>query len=129
MSQADVDMIIASHDAFRKRDLDRWLESLHPDVEFNSLVLEIEGVFRGHEGARTWWENVVTVFPDWSPRVVSARECGDHVLVQVRAEGTGTGSGIELERDFWQLARVEDGRLRSWHFFRTEQEALGAAIA
>jgi hypothetical protein len=96
-------------------------------VEFTSLVLEIEGVHRGHEGARTWWENVVAVFPDWSPSVVDAREVGDRILVQVRAEGTGTGSGIELERDFWQIAQVEDGLLRSWTFFRTEQEALEAA--
>ena len=70
---------------------------------------------------------MVAVFPDWSPRVVSAREVGDRILVQVRAEGTGTGSGIELERDFWQIAEVENSLLRSWNFFRTEQEALEAA--
>src|SRR3954451_14504203 len=127
MSQADIDVVCDSHDAFRNRDLDGWLAYLHPDVEFTSLVLEIEGVHRGHEGARQWWENVVAVFPDWSPRVVDAREIGDRVLVQVRAEGTGTGSGIELERDFWQVAEADGGLLRSWSFFRTEQEALEAA--
>ncbi len=124
---ADIDTVVASHDAFRNRDLDAWLGYLHPDVEFSSLVLEIEGVYRGHEGARAWWDNVVTVFPNWSPRVVSTREIGDSILVQVRVEGSGTGSGIELERDFWQIARVEDGRLRAWSFFRTKAEALEAA--
>ena len=127
MSQADVDMVAESHEAFRRRDLDTWLGYLDPDVEFSSLVLEIEGVYRGHEGARSWWENVVAVFPDWSPRVVQAREIGDRILVQVRAEGSGTGSGIHLERDVWQIANVENGRLKSWSFFRTEQEALCAA--
>ena len=120
-------MVVESHDAFRDRELDRWLGYLHADVEFTSLVLEIEGTYRGHEGARAWWENVVAVFPNWSPHVVSTREIGDRILIQVRAEGMGTGSGIELERDFWQVAQVEDGRLRSWRFFRTEQEALEAA--
>ena len=90
-------------------------------------MLEIEGVYRGIESARAWWENIVSLFPDWRPGVVSAREVGDHVLVRVRAEGAGTGSGIDLERDIWQLVDVEDGRLRSWSFFRTEQEALEAA--
>jgi ketosteroid isomerase-like protein len=123
---ADIDIVCESHDAFRNRELDRWLGYLHPEVEFTSLVLELEGVHRGHQGAREWWENVVAVFPDWRPRVVDAREVSDRILVQVRVEGTGTGSGIELERDFWQIAEVEDGLLRSWSFFRTEREALEA---
>jgi ketosteroid isomerase-like protein len=127
MAQADVDIVCDSHEAFRNRDLDRWLGYLHPDVEFTSLVLEIEGIHHGHEGARSWWDNVVAVFPDWSPRVIQAREVGDGVLVQVRAEGRGTGSGIQLERDSWQIARVEDGRIKSWNFYRSEQEALEAA--
>jgi ketosteroid isomerase-like protein len=126
MADSDIEVVCHSHDAFRNRDLDAWLALVHPDVEFSSMVLEIEGVYRGREGARSWWESLVAVFPDWRPRVVDAREVGDSILVQVRAEGTGTGSGIELERDIWQVCRVEDGLLRSWRFFRTEQEALDA---
>jgi ketosteroid isomerase-like protein len=127
VSQADIDVVTESHEAFRRRDLDAWLEHLDPDVEFTSLVLEVEGVYRGHEGARAWWDSVLAVFPDWSPSVVDAREIGDRVLVQVRGEGRGTGSGIQLEKDFWQVAHVENGRLKSWRFYRTEQEALDAA--
>ena len=127
MAQADVDLVRESHDAFRRRDLDRWLDYLDPEVEFTSLVLEIEGTYRGHEGARSWWDSVVAVFPDWSPQVVEARQVGEQVLVQVRAEGSGTGSGIHLERDSWQIARVEDGRIKAWNFYRSEQEALVAA--
>lgn len=124
MAQADIDVIRESHEAFRRRDLDAFLAFMHPDVEFRSLVLEIEGVYRGHEGVRSWWENILAVFPDWSPRIESAREVGDRILVRVRAEGSGTGSGSRLERDWWQVVRVEDGRLRSWAFFRTQREAL-----
>jgi ketosteroid isomerase-like protein len=127
MSQADIDVVCESHEAFRRRDLEGWLRYLDPDVEFTSLVLELEGAYRGHEGARSWWENILAVFPDWSPRVVDAREIAERILVQVRAEGSGTGSGSQLERDFWQVAHVEDGRLKSWNFFRTQQEALEAA--
>ena len=90
MSQADVDLVRHSHKAFRQRELDRWLAYLDPDVEFTSLVLEIEGTYRGHEGARAWWDNIVAVFPDWSPQVVDAREVGGPPdPVQVRAEGRG----------------------------------------
>ena len=47
-------------------------------------------------------------------------------MAQVRAEGRGTGSGIALERDIWLVAQLRDGRLKSWAFFRTEEEALQA---
>ena len=126
MAQADIEVVRESHEAFRRRDLDAFLTYMDPGVEFRSLALEIEGVYHGHEGVRSWWDNVLAVFPEWSPRIESAREIGDRILVQVRAEGTGTGSGSPLERDWWQVVRVEDGRLRSWAFFRTKQEALEA---
>ena len=128
MARSDIETVRASHDAFRRRDLDRWLGYLHPDVEFTSLVLEIEGVYRGHDGARSWWEDVLAVFPDWQPEVEQAREVGGSILLRVRAEGAGTGSGIGLDRDIWQVVQVRDGLLRSWKFARTEQEALTAAI-
>jgi hypothetical protein len=49
------------------------------------------------------------------------------VVARVQAEGRGTGSGIALERDIWQVADVRGGRITSSAFFRTEQEALEAA--
>jgi ketosteroid isomerase-like protein len=126
MSQDAVEVVRGTFDAFRDRDLDAFLSHLDPDVEFRSLVLEIEGAYHGHDGARRWWEDLLAVFPDWTPSVEDARDLGDRLLVRVRAEGRGTGSGIAEERDIWQLAEVRDGRLRSWTFFRTEEEALEA---
>jgi hypothetical protein len=58
---------------------------------------------------------------------VDARDLGERVVSRIRAEGRGTGVGIALERDFWHVAEVHDGRLRTSAFFRTEQEALEAA--
>jgi hypothetical protein len=49
------------------------------------------------------------------------------VVLRVLAEGAGTGSGIDLDRVIWQVAEVSDGRMKSWRFFRTEDEALAAA--
>jgi ketosteroid isomerase-like protein len=118
--------VCGTHEAFLSRDLQAFLGYMDPEVEFRSLVLEVEGVYHGHEGVRSWWENVLAVFPDWSPQVKEAREVGDRVVVRVQAEGGGTGSGIALERDIWQVADVRGGRIKSTAFFRTEQEALEA---
>jgi ketosteroid isomerase-like protein len=126
MSQENVEVVRGTYDAFQARDLRAFLSYMDPEVEYRSLVLEVEGVYHGHEGIRSWWESVLAVFPDWSPKIEDARDLGDRVLVRVRAEGRGTGSGVAVERDFWQVADLRDGRLRSSAFFRTEREALEA---
>jgi len=127
MSQADIDLVRDSHDAFRRRDLEAWLGYLDPEVEFTSLILEVEGAYRGHDGARSWWDDILAVFPDWQPQVEDARAVGDRVLLRIRAEGEGTGSGIGLDRMIWQVAEVRDGRLTGWKFFRSEHDAAAAA--
>ena len=127
MAQSDIDVVCGSHEAFRRRDLDAFLEYMDPEVEFTSLVLEVEGTYRGHEGIRSWWDDILAVFPDWQPQVEDARQIGERVLLKVRAEGSGTGSGIDADRVIWQVAEVRDGRLKAWRFFRTEDEALAAA--
>ena len=116
----------SSYDAFHRRDLDEFLSYHESDVEFKSLVLEVEGVYRGHDGLRAWWENVVDVFPNWMPQIEDAREAGDRVLLRVRLEGHGTGTGIDLDRHAWNVVEVHDGRITSSAFFRTEEEALQA---
>src|SRR5215218_3398260 len=121
MSLENVDVLRGSYDAFRRRDLRAFLSYMDRDVEFKSLVLEVEGAYHGHEGVRSWWESVLAVFPDWSQTIEDAEEVGDRLLVRVRTEGRGTGSGIVLERDIWQVADVRNGRLKSWAFFRTRQ--------
>jgi ketosteroid isomerase-like protein len=121
-----VEVVRRAYDAFRRRDLEKFLSCIAREVEFQSHVLEVEGVYRGHEGARAWWNGVLDVFPDWRPEVVDAREVGGRVVVRARAEGRGTGSGIALQRDIWQVAEVHNGQITSWAFFRTEQEALAA---
>jgi ketosteroid isomerase-like protein len=128
MAQADIEIVCGSHEAFRRRDLEAFVDHMDPDVEFTSLILEVEGTYRGHDGIRSWWNDVLGVFPDWQPQVEDAREVGNRVVLRVRVEGSGTGSGIDLDRDIWQVAQVEGGRLRAWKFFRTEQEALDAAL-
>jgi ketosteroid isomerase-like protein len=126
MSQENVDVVRATFDAFQRRDLDAFLGHMDPEVEYRSLILEVEGVYHGHDGMRSWWDSVLAVFPQWNPEIQDARDLGQQVLSRVRAEGHGTGSGIALERDIWHLAEIRDGRMTSSAFFRTEREALEA---
>ena len=126
MPEDSVRTVRSSYEAFHRRDLEEFLSYHDADVEFKSLVLEVEGVYRGHDGLRAWWETVVEVFTDWMTQIEEAREAGDRVLLRVRVEGHGTGTGIDLERHAWNVVEVHDGRITSSAFFRTEEEALEA---
>jgi ketosteroid isomerase-like protein len=129
MAPSDTEIVTGSHEAFRRRDFDAFVDYMDPDIEFTSLILEVEGTYRGHDGIRSWWNDILAVFPNWQPQVEEAREVGGRVVLRVRAEGAGTGSGIEVDRVIWQVAEVRAGRLKAWKFFRTEDEALVAAAA
>ena len=73
-------MVRGMHEAFRRRDLQAFLGYVDPEVEFTSLVHDVEGVYHGHDGVRSWWESVLAVFPDWSPTVEEVSEVGERVV-------------------------------------------------
>ena len=126
MPEDNAGTVRSTYEAFHRRDLEGFLSYHDPDVEFRSLVLEVEGVYRGHDGLRSWWETVIAVFPDWMPQIEETRESGDRGLLRVRVEGHGTGTGIDLDRHAWTVVEVHDGRITSSALYRTEEEALAA---
>ena len=46
-------------DGLNSGDLDTYLSVIAEDVEFTSMIAEMEGqTFRGHAGVRQWWDGV-----------------------------------------------------------------------
>ena len=83
------DVVRAAVDAINREDLDAYLELMHPEVEFTSMIAEAEGeTFRGHEGARRWWKVVRTAFTEvrWDFVIVEAR--ADRGVAKLHIEGT-----------------------------------------
>jgi ketosteroid isomerase-like protein len=65
MSQGNVELFGRSVDAFNRRDLDALLALMDDDVELVPRIgaMEGESSYRGHNGVRRWWDNVLDVFP------------------------------------------------------------------
>ena len=126
-SQGNEEIVRRAYAALRENDVDGFLEVVDPDVEWHSLILEIEGTFNGHDGVREWWAGLRSVFPNWNPEIVGVREDGEWVVAHARGSGSGVSSGAGLDEDFWQVARVRDGRIVWYRAVRTEQEAVEAA--
>jgi ketosteroid isomerase-like protein len=106
------------------RDLDGFLEIVHEDVEFVSLVAEAEGgTFQGHEGVRAWWESVGEALGGLHYEPKEMRDLGkDAVLTELVV--SGTYAGVEVPQTMWHAVQVRDGRAAWWGSFRTEEEAL-----
>jgi uncharacterized protein len=127
MSRQNEQVARRAYDAFSRGDFEALAALLHPEVEFESLLLEMEaGSYRGLEGAREYFESVREVFPDWSVEITRLDDFGDRVVIESRSVATGKGSGVRTEQRFWQVAALRDGRIIWWKFFRSRDEALEA---
>lgn len=128
MSQEDVElraMAEAAFGALNSGDLDGFLAVATEDVEFTSLVAEVEGTtFRGHDGVRAWWETVRGAFGDVRWEVLEVRGFGGRGVAHVRM--AGVLGGVPVELPMWLAASLREDKVSWWSFFRTESEALEA---
>jgi ketosteroid isomerase-like protein len=128
MSQTNVELRSLAEAAFgalNAGDLESFIAVAAEDVEFTSMVAEVEGTtFHGHDGIRTWWDTVVAAFGDVRWNVLDVRGPGERGVAHIRMDGTL--GGIPLSLSMWLAARLRDGRVTRWSWHRTEQEALAA---
>ena len=126
MSEENVEAFRRGYEAVNRGDVDGLLVSIHPDVEFTSLIAEAEGeTFRGHDGVRRWWREVVLPLGGLQGEPEEVRDVGDTVVARVL--GTYRPRGVEVRQTVWNVVRFRDGKATWWQFFRTEEEALESA--
>ena len=127
MSELNVELYRRGIDAFNRRDLDAFLALAHPDVVGISRVLAIEGQsYRGHDGTREWWKDLLGVFPDFMIEVAWVRDTGNLTVSELRNSTGGEGSAA-LEELVWQVSEWRDGRVVQWQIYERERDALEAA--
>jgi ketosteroid isomerase-like protein len=124
MSNDSVRVLEEIYAAISGRDLDAFLALTDPRVEFRSLIAEAGGgTFRGHEGVRAWWDEVIcSLGVQPNPEQIEAFR--DRGITRMRL--AGTVGGVEVPQAMWMAWRVRDGRLIWWQTFRDEDGALAA---
>ena len=132
MSQENVELVYRGLDAFNRRDLDAFLALIDPQAEFVSRIVELEGgePYRGHDGMRSWWENLLGVFPDFSVEVEEVRDLGDVTVAQVCVRGHGSHGmevGSPMEQTQWQVTQWRDRKAIWARICTSEAEAIEAA--
>ena len=113
--------------AWNARDAEGLVACFAPDAEIDSAFARSEGdaAYRGHEGVRAWYENIVdTVGFVMEPhQFLSYRR---FVLVLVAAQGEGQESGVRLTQEYGMVYEISDGRIRRMWAYREPSEAFEA---
>jgi len=85
------------------------------------------GVYRGYEGVRRFFRDWLA---PWSDYEIETRDCidaGDAVVLVFRQAGTGRGSGVKIERDFFGVWDLQDSKVVRFRLFEFHEQALEAA--
>ena len=129
---ADLENVVrAAGRALGAGDYEEFLTYLHPDVEFTSMIAEMEGeTFRGHEGVARWWAQVREAFEeghwDYQSIEVDGGDGGDDDRGVARLHISGRLGGVPVSQTMWQAFRGRDGKAVWWRFFRSDAEARAA---
>jgi len=129
MSEENVKVIRAGYAAWAKRDLDTWLETLHPEVEFQTsgLFPDLAPIYRGHRGMRSFWETMLAPWESFRlevGRIVEGDECA---AVALRFRARGKGSGVLTDLRQGHALRFADGRIVKVSAHPSFEDALEAA--
>jgi hypothetical protein len=95
-------------------------------VEIRTALTGVEGSYRGHDGARRWWQDYHDVFPDWHAELVSVRAIGNATLAELRLTGHGGESGAPVDQQIWHVVHWQDGLAVRISRHDSETEALEA---
>jgi uncharacterized protein len=125
MSLEHVELVRRSLEAWNRGDVDAWLESAHPEIEWRSEVARrmegSEAVYRGVAEMRRYWDEWHAVW-DVVIEPTELRDAGDTVVALARVRMRGEGSGIGLETEIAYVFEF-DGQLarRVRSYFDTGQ--------
>lgn len=98
-------------ESLNRRDPDPFLRLVHSDFEGRSALVEAEGgqTFRGIDGARAWFGNLLEVYERLSAAVEQTVAVQAHALHLVRVEFVGRGSGVAIDSLVaWVIETRED---------------------
>ena len=129
MSEENVEQLHRMTAALNRHDIDGVLALIDPDVEFMPRLVEVDGggSLRGHDGMRSWWENVFGVWPDFKSEIEEVRDLDVVVFARLRLSGQGVASEAATGQTAWIVIEWRDSKAIWMRVFQRETDALEAA--
>lgn len=102
------------------------LDLLAPDVEIHDHDIPDAGVLHGPEGFVKWMEEWGSAWADYQMEVEELIDAGDSVVTVIKMSATGSGSGIQLERQDASVSEFRDGKIVRIDYFNSKDQALAS---
>jgi ketosteroid isomerase-like protein len=125
--QEGVELVRVIIQALNRGDLDEMLGRMHPDFEWTPLETSpVARVYRGHAQVRRYVEDWIGTFESLRLELEDPTQVADRVVVEVRGQGRGRASGVELETRFCQVWTVRQGAAVAMEEHATREQALAS---
>jgi len=125
------EIVHEAHEAFSRGDREAfvalWAEECEYQPAMERDIAGEEGVFRGHEGIRRWWQGMADSWKDWESEVHEVHKAGDQVLIACTVRAEGRLSGAAIEAPYFQVTTIRDGKIFASRDFSDRDRALEAA--
>jgi len=127
MSQENVEIIRRDYEAFDRGDFAAFLDDVDPEIVAWAHPRGDAGRYEGKEGLIRFITDWTEAFDDFRHVPEEFRDAGERVLVRVRHEGRGKGSGIPVEARYWMVHHMREGKTYRVDLYDDEAEALATA--
>ena len=129
MSQENVEVVLASLDGWNRGDIDAWLGTPHPDIEFHTsgIYPGTDPVYRGEAELRRFWESFREPWESLHVRVDETRDIGDEVVALCTFEGHAR-DGMTVRREvawIWRFVNQQSVRADAYGSWKEALDAAG----
>jgi ketosteroid isomerase-like protein len=133
VSQENVEVIRQSLAAYQRDDLDSWLATIDPAIEWQALAIDRaaegrESVYRGHEGMLRLWHFLRIKFDvTWDSEAQELRDVGDdRVALLGGFRIRGPSSGIVFDSPVGYIFTMRAGKIVRAIDYLSHEEARKA---
>jgi len=127
MSQENVELVRRIYDGWSRGDFSVGADLMGPEFEWHQYADAVEP--GSHRGAAIGGaiSKIFEIYENFRVKPDQYLDAGDKVVVTARVQGTGRGSGVELNEPFAFVWTVQGGKLAELTLFRDRRKALQAA--
>jgi ketosteroid isomerase-like protein len=129
MSQENVEVVRRAMAAFGRGDREAFLAEVSPEVVIKQTApIPDARAYHGHAGMMQVISDWGQVFDDLVMTPEEFTDAGhDKVIVRVRQNARGAGSGVPVEFDTWFVYGIGGGKIVRLEMFNYRNQALEAA--
>ena len=123
-----ISVVRAFTDAVTERDIDAALELCHPEIEFFSLLAQLEArPYRGFPGIRRYFKEIDATWEEWRVEIEQLLSAPDgRVVIVMSTHMRGKGSGLPFVQRVAAVWQFKDEKLWRATLYRDPADAVRA---